>query len=328
MLTKEQADFILLNFENLGKKEIARILNANYTELLHFYRDNQIVNNRYWRVCPSCNSKIYHKDIPNRIKSEKENKICLNCDSKLRKTKYSGQNNPFWGKTHSKEVKKNLSDKAKKSKRWKTNLIPFKKGQETLNKTPLYEIWLKKYGKDRADARLKEFCKKQSFNNSGEKNKMFGKPTPKGSGNGWSCYYKGIFFRSLNELSYFIQIIERFNLPWESAEKKKYKIPYLKDGKKRNYFADFLISNKYLVECKPKKLWNTIENKLKREAAINFCENRGWKYKIVEVQKISLNAIIELHQNKILFFLPKYEEKFKKYVEQQITHTNRNIGFR
>jgi len=318
MLTKQQQDFIFINFEKFGKKEISRILDVNYTELLHFYREHNIVNNRFWRICPQCQSKIYHKSIDNRIIIEKQNKNCRECDNKSKESKYLGEKNPFFGKKHTDITKKKSSEKIKLQQGWKKNPKLWKQGQETLNRTPLYEIWLRKHGKEWADARFELFKQKQSVANSGEKNAMFGKPTPKGAGNGWSCYYKGFFFRSLNELSYFIQIIERFNLPWESAEKKKYKIPYTKNNEKRNYFADFLIANKYLIECKPKKLWNTYENKLKKEAAIEYCEKRSWKYKMVEIEKLKIEKVIELYQNKILTFLPKYEEKFKKYVESKI----------
>ena len=82
---------------------------------------------------------------------------------------------------------------------------------------------------------------------------MYGKPAPIGSGNGWSGWYKGWYFRSLLELSFMINVIERFNMPWISAENQTYKISYVDTNlKQRNYYADFIIDNKYIVECKPK----------------------------------------------------------------------------
>ena len=80
---------------------------------------------------------------------------------------------------------------------------------------------------------------------------MYGKPSPQGSGNGWSGWYKGWYFRSLLELSYMILVIERFNISWSNGE--KIKITYKNfSGINRNYFPDFLLNNKYIIEIKPK----------------------------------------------------------------------------
>jgi len=51
---------------------------------------------------------------------------------------------------------------------------------------------------------------------------MYGKPAPIGSGNGWSGWYKGWYFRSLLELSFMINVIERFKMSWQNAETKKH----------------------------------------------------------------------------------------------------------
>jgi hypothetical protein len=61
--------------------------------------------------------------------------------------------------------------------------------------------------------------KKMSDSISGEKNFWFGKPSPVGSGNGWSGWYKGWYFRSLLELSFMIKVIERFKFSWKSADR-------------------------------------------------------------------------------------------------------------
>ncbi|MBR4316812.1 MAG: hypothetical protein IKP65_07630 [Alphaproteobacteria bacterium] len=42
-----------------------------------------------------------------------------------------------------------------------------------------------------------ELKKKYSEKSKGKNNPMYGKPAPKGSGNGVSGWYKGWFFRSL-----------------------------------------------------------------------------------------------------------------------------------
>lgn len=110
-----------------------------------------------------------------------------------------------------------------------------------------------------------EVKNKISKKTSGKNNPMYGKPAPNGSGNGWKGWYKGLFFRSLLELSF---LIENKDKQVESAEKNKFKISYQDyDGKLRSYFPDFRIAQS-LFECKPKTLWNTQTNKLRLQENI------------------------------------------------------------
>jgi NUMOD3 motif len=167
------------------------------------------------------------------------------------------------------------------------------------------------YGEEKAN----KIVKKISAASSGENNPMYGKPSPQGSGNGWSGWYKGWYFRSLKELSYMINVIERFNLQWEVGEKKKFKINYNDFyGNKRTYYPDFLIEGKYLVEIKPKILWNSYNVKRKKEAAINFCKEHNFTYKLTECPKlISYNEIKQLIKEKKLIFIKRYQEKFNEW---------------
>lgn len=153
---------------------------------------------------------------------------------------------------------------------------------------------------------------------SGEKNGMFGKPSPQGSGNGWSGWYKGWFFRSLIELSFMINVIERFKFSWKSGENRKYMVSYSDyDGILKNYFSDFILNNEYMVEIKPNKLKKSKRVILKQNAATKFCEENGLKYKLFSpVKTLSYNDIkILISQNKIEF-TDKYKEKFKLWQEE------------
>jgi hypothetical protein len=165
------------------------------------------------------------------------------------------------------------------------------------------------YGNKKA----KEIKNKISIKTSGKNNPMYGKPSPKGSGNGWSGWYKGWFFRSLRELSYMINVIERFNLSWESAEKSKYKIKYVDwQNTERTYHPDFLVEGKYLIEIKPKKLWGSDNNIRKKQAAIKFCTNKNLKYKLTEsVKTLTFNELKILVDTKKIKFTERYKEKFK-----------------
>jgi hypothetical protein len=194
------------------------------------------------------------------------------------------------------------------------------------NKNPMYgkkyqTIGLKKFtesitGKKLIDIYGAEKAKKMRLKMSmpGELNPMYGKPSPHGSGNGWSGWYNGWFFRSLHELSYMINVIERFNLSWKNAEASDLKIEYLDwENKKRTYVADFLIENKYLIEVKPKKLHKSKLVILKKEAAIKFCSDKKLTYKLTYPSKLLSHIELKLLiDNGKIELLDRYKEKYKQ----------------
>lgn len=168
------------------------------------------------------------------------------------------------------------------------------------------------YGEERG----KHLRKIRSERTSGKNNPMYGKPSPKGSGNGWSGWYKGWFFRSLMELSYMINVIERFNLKWKSAETKKYKIEYKdRKGNDRTYHPDFIINEKFLIEIKPKSLHNSELVQLKKEAAIIFCEENNFIYKLTYSPKtLSLKEIKIFVEEQKIKFIKRYQEKYNDLI--------------
>jgi hypothetical protein len=123
----------------------------------------------------------------------------------------------YYEKVKSEEYRKYLSEKFKKNPTMKGNSY--------------YKVWVKKYGKKIADNMNRECSLKKSH--KGEKNYWFGKTPPFGSGNGWSGWYNGWYFRSLLELSYMVNIIEKYNIDWVSGEKNEYKIEYYHNNKEK-----------------------------------------------------------------------------------------------
>lgn len=120
---------------------------------------------------------------------------------------------------------------------------------------------------------------------------------------------RNCIFRSLWERKFMKYCDENSNvLEWSSEEVR---VPYISpiDNKRHLYFVDFLmkVRNKqnrietYLVEIKPKKqtekplmeegkkmtsakkkqLITYLINKSKWDAAMNYCENKGWKFVIL-----------------------------------------------
>lgn len=133
-------------------------------------------------------------------------------------------------------------------------------------------------------------------------------PSAFGSGSGWSGWYKGWFFRSLKELSMMILFIERFRFEWKSCDRTF--ITYFIDGKVRKYFPDFLLNDKYLIEVKPKKLWNNEIVQLKKKAAEVFCNKNGLKFKMIDAHLLSFDILKNLYTHNIIRFTQKSEIKF------------------
>jgi hypothetical protein len=280
----------------------------------------------------SCSQTCMIKHRPPRIYTKEELE-------RLSKS-MSGENGPMYGKSvYSVWVEKYGVEEADKrevkfrSKQSKSMKIVYdNSSQEQKNKSihkgekngmygkSIYDVWLFELGKEGADKRMAEFKLLQSSLSSGENNPMFGKPSPKGSGNGWCGWFmpNGWFFRSLRELSYMINEIYNKNLYWENGELKKYKIKYVDwEGKTRNYFPDFIVGDKYMIECKPKKLHNSPNVVAKKKGAEKFCKENGLEYKLVDQDKVEYKIMVKLHDEGIIKFTDRYEEKFKTYIHKE-----------
>lgn len=270
------------------------------------------------RTCPLCDKIIFYKNKISHEKSIKDNKPCMSCSSRERanrpeeiiKNRERNLGNQTWvGKKHSEESKEKIRNNSKNKTDGEKNGM--------YGKT-YYDVWVKKYGKEIADEKLNRLKEDKSFKMMGNKNPMFSKPSPIGSGNGWSGWYKNWYFRSINELSFMINVIERFNLKWESGESKKYKITYIDyNNKLKNYFPDFIINDKYIVECKPKKLWNSVNVVKKMEGALIYCKGKNLIYKLMEIKSLTKDEIKILYENKIIKFIERYE---KKYIDRYVNN--------
>lgn len=285
------------------------------------------------RKCPSCDCDISYANKYNMLNAEKKHSKCKSCGvksiitdeiKKKMSERVKGKNNPmygrngklnpFFGKHHTEETKQKIIANRDNSI-YKTDEFRKKISEVTSGKNnpmygkSVYDVWLTKYGKLTADEKLNEFIKKQSFNSSGEKNPMYGKPSPKNSGNGICGWYKGWFFRSLLELSYMIFVIERFNMTWENGESEKYKISYNQNGINKNYFPDFVIAGKYIVECKPRQLWLTSKNVSKFEFAKKYCKENNYIFKVTDLPKLKKPELLSLIDSGLVILTNKWKDK-------------------
>lgn len=261
------------------------------------------------RKCPECNKNLYYSHYSNFSIAQKNNTLCRSCSQ----SKRVGEKNAFFGKKHSPETVEKLSvffknyNYTEQQREQAKNQLA-----KVSNSRPIYDIWLEKYGKEIADFKLTELKNKQSLNSSGDKNGMFGKPSPQGSGNGWSGWYKEWFFRSLRELSFMINVLEAQQLKWELPN-KNYKIPYLDyNGKTRTYFPDFIVNGVKIIEIKPSKLHNSPKVLAKKKAAENFCKNRNMVYELIDPIILSEEEIKKLYLDEKIKFIDKYDKKFRK----------------
>jgi len=282
---------------------------------------------KFTKKCNTCNNiqKFKHKNSLNI--AIKNNSSCYSCTAKKR------DNSKNW-KKFNEDVKKGIKKAPFQDKKHKPEtIIKFKNKNTDYLKTDnfkktmsnatsgknnpmygktVYNSWLTKYGKKIADEKLINLKKKISKSTSGKNNPMYGKSSPKGSGNGWSGWYKNFYFRSLLELSYLINVIERFKFKWISAEKKKYRIKY-KDSNnvEKTYVADFILNDKYMIEIKPKKLMKTKSNLEKFSAAKRFCKDNDLIFKVIEPKKLDKKIIDNLYKNNLIKFIKKYDERYK-----------------
>jgi predicted RNA-binding Zn-ribbon protein involved in translation (DUF1610 family) len=269
--------------------------------------------NDFLRKCPTCGKEMMYKTKTTLKKASDKNTNCKTCNK-------IGTNNPFYGKNHNESTIDKIRESNKnnitkyQSDEFRNKISEINKGYKNpmFGKT-FYQCWVDKYGEDISNEKMIEIKRKHSFNNSGEKNNMYGKPSPNGSGNGWSGWYKDFFFKSLKELS-FIIYMEDNEIEYESAERKKFKIPYIDfNDRLRNYYPDFFLpKEKLIVECKPTHLFNSIEVLNKRKAAELFCKENGYEYRIIDPIKLSDKDILEVYKKGTLKFIDRYDVKFRE----------------
>jgi hypothetical protein len=245
------------------------------------------------------------------------------CSSCLKR----GDKNPFFNKKHTKESMEkmietsNNSEKRKKyyekitSEEYRKYMSNWMKENSPMKGKSQYNIWVEKYGVEIANQKKKEWASK--VGRKGEKNYWFGKTPPYGSGNGWSGWYKGWYFRSLLELSYMINVIEKYNVMWETGEISKYKVTFDYSGTTKNYFPDFILYEKYMIECKPKSLWKTNLVEAKAKAAKDFCGKNGLIYKLRVTPTITDDEVTSLYQSGDLIWIDRYKIKYENRINNK-----------
>lgn len=236
----------------------------------------------------------------------------------MKRRDFNGENNPFYGRHHSKEsIAKGKSSRDMSI--WKTE--EFAEGaRERANarvtagrkQKSNFEYWVERYGEDRAAELDLSWRAKQSLANSGKNNAMYGKPSPGGAGNGWKGYIDGRFFRSLRELKFIIDHPESI-----SAESNEWRAEFNWLGKSRTTIPDFVLhSSNLVVECKPERLIDSPLNNAKAKALKDLCVSKGYVFKMFDPGIPTELIISKLICNGRLKFTATTQDRYLKWLER------------
>jgi len=276
----------------------------------------------FQKKCPSCDAQMAYKSKGALTTSLKNNSMCRKCaaqksgflDRFATKGKNTGSDNAFYGRHHTEDTKKKLS--ARNTDHLKTPEFRKTMSKVTSGKNNpmfgrnVFDIWVEKYGLEKATELEQQRKQKLSTVFSGSGNPMYGRPSPQGAGVGWKGWYKQEFFRSLRELCFMIQMDET-EIDWVGAE--HISITY-KDatGNHRTYRPDFLVNETTLIEIKPQRLIDSPNNKLKCQAAELFCQQNGLEYQIRDVE-IDARLIRKHIDNGDVKFDDRYQARFEQW---------------
>lgn len=230
---------------------------------------------------------------------------------------------------HSDEIKKSLIEAHRFSNKWSheiykehgvseasysnwTRGIPREnapKQDNPMQGTNLMEIWTRKHGKEIATQKQQALVDRARERSIGEKNHMYGRPSPQGAGSGWKGWYNGHYFRSLREATFMINMDER-GIKWESGE--TISIPYEMEGRKRTYRPDF-ITDDQMIEIKPIRLHTSPSVVAKQKAGQAYAASHGMTYVLQDIE-IDSTGIGKALTKGLIKFAGDYEERFLAYV--------------
>lgn len=246
------------------------------------------------RNCPECDVVIVYKTTWTRSGAIKKNSLCRSCVMK-------GSRNPFAGHKHSAQTKQILRAVDKSYTKTEKFSNAVKQSMIDINTAvDLMAIWTEKYGAVEAVIREQKRRNKLSISSSGENNPMFGKLAPFQAGVGIKGWYRDIFFRSLRELSFMLQL-DRDGRIWRTAESSDFRVEYINYvGNRATYVADFIVDDRIIIECKPLYLQRTFTVMAKSAAMQAFCAEKGLEYQIVDPILISLDELFMLTQDNVV----------------------------
>lgn len=267
------------------------------------------------------------------------------------------RNHPMYGKRHTEETKRMLSDLRigkKLSLETRSKLSLAMRGKRCGAAHPLYgkpvsvetrrKLSVAGTGRTHSTETRKKMSarytddmrKEASLAMRGEKNHMYGRPSPMlgkhhsestkekmsltqlgrvphpNSSKGIGGWYEGKHFRSSCELNFLLLFPD---VDWVSAEVAEFRIPYQDYlGKVRYYFPDWFGDLK-LVEVKPRNCLTYQQRNVpeKCTAAKRFCRKRGWEYVLIVVDSIPKNVVFKMRMEGTIELDRKWERQYQKW---------------
>ena len=183
---------------------------------------------------------------------------------------FSGENNPFFGKSHTAEFRKRHSENRQRVERMLHSSAWWNEYRRGKTAKELF-------GESRAEAI--RVAKSKRF--SGQNNPAYGKVYKNAGGRGVQGRYKGRFFRSTYEFS-FLKHLEERGVDLSSVLYEAHCIPYEFSGVQRTYIPDFQVGD---VLYEVKSVWFLEQlsemNRAKFAAATVYCRERGLGFTVV-----------------------------------------------
>lgn len=329
--TTQEIEWLKINYPLLGRKPCARHLGRSTTSVQHKAVRLGLKSKaprkgraKTYDEKAICAAYLRHQDrkmvaklfgtYPDRISQiVKRHGIKVQLKSRFRDQQEAIVKDYQANELNMKELsaKYNLSDDRIREGLTKLGLYDDKRRLLFIEPRDVMAIWIAKYGEEGAATRRTEWVAKLSEVNRGEGNSMYGKPAPQGAGNGWKGWYRDQYFRSLRELAFMVDMDAK-GLEWTPGERKELTVRYEFNGAARTYRPDFRVGDT-LYEVKPIKLHKTPSVMAKQEAAIRFCEERGWQYELVDIEIDSV-ALKKAYDAGLVRFDRDYEARFLAYL--------------
>ena len=272
------------------------------------------------RLCPSCEKEILYKTAQSHSVAVKQNKLCVSCSRKknisedLTVTCVCGKITTYSNKYNANAARINKSCSSCSAtnanyERWKDPEFRARRGKAVTERWHKY--WAipgnkEKMSKITSERNIERWKDDEYRNFMYEKMKLT-------STRGICGNYKGFHFRSSLELKYMIEYLN--DVQWRSGESKDFAIRYTFENKTRTYYPDFIIGTR-VIEIKPTYLFNEPIVVAKSEAAIKWCESKGFTYEMIDPGYYTVNEVLELHNNgTIILESKKLLEAIKEKVE-------------
>ena len=177
--------------------------------------------------------------------------------------------------------------------------------------------YLSRHGEEKGKELYERDCARRSL--PGERNPMFGKSAPKGSGNGISGFYQDYYFRSLLEY-YYIKGLESQGIRFICNDVTRKKNPdkiviRLPSGK--NYIPDFVLpESNSVVEIKNSYNLSKKDTQEKIRSLGEFCRLNGMVCQVLTEKEITqdINILREDFRKGLLVIDEGKLDRFMKYV--------------